>query len=36
MDLKEVGWDGVDGIRLTRDTDKGWAAVNTAMNLQVL
>jgi hypothetical protein len=33
MDLREIGWDGID---LTQDRDRWRALVNTAMNLQVL
>jgi len=33
MDIKEVGWGGMDGTDLLR---KGWwAVVNAVMNLQV-
>jgi len=34
MDLKEIGWEGVDCIHLTRDRDKCQAFVNPVMNLQ--
>jgi hypothetical protein len=34
LDLKEIGWEGVDWIHLDRDQ---WrAVVNTLMNLRVL
>jgi hypothetical protein len=33
MDLREIGWDGMDWIDLVQDQWK--AVVNTAMNLQV-
>jgi hypothetical protein len=36
MDLKEIGWVGVDGIVLAQDRDQSWALVNTVMNLRVL
>jgi hypothetical protein len=35
MDLREIGWDGVDWIRLAQDRDQWRALVNTAMNLWV-
>ena len=35
MDLKEMGWVGMDWIHLTQNRGKWWALVNTAMNLQV-
>jgi hypothetical protein len=34
MDLKEIGWDGVDWIDLAQDRDQWWALVNTVI-LQV-
>jgi hypothetical protein len=36
MDLREIGWDGVDWIDLAQDRDRWRALVNTVMNLQVL
>jgi hypothetical protein len=33
LDLREVGWVGMDWIRLTEDRDQLRAVVNTAMNL---
>jgi hypothetical protein len=36
MDFLEVGWDGVDWIGLTQDSDKWRACVNAVINLQVL
>jgi hypothetical protein len=33
MDLREIGWDGMDWIHLTQDS--GWALVNTVINLPV-
>jgi hypothetical protein len=33
MDLREIGWDGMDWIHLTQNRDKGRAFVNTVMNL---
>jgi hypothetical protein len=35
MDLREVGWKGVDWMHLIQDRDKWWAVVNTVMNLRV-
>jgi hypothetical protein len=35
MDLQLVGYGGVDWIKLAQDTDKWWALVNLAMNLQI-
>jgi hypothetical protein len=33
--LKEIGWNVVDSIRLAQDRDQWWAFVNTVMNLRV-
>jgi hypothetical protein len=35
MDLREIGWDGVDWIDLAQDMDQGTGFVNTVMNLRV-
>jgi hypothetical protein len=35
LDLKEIGWGGVDSIRLAQDMDQWRALVNTVMNLRV-
>jgi hypothetical protein len=35
MDLREIGWDGVDWIELAQDRDKWRTLVNTLMNLRV-
>jgi hypothetical protein len=35
MDLKEIGWDGMDWIDLAQGRDQWRALVNTAMNLRV-
>jgi hypothetical protein len=35
MDLREIGWEGVDWIELDQDTDQWRALVNTVMNLWV-
>jgi hypothetical protein len=34
VDLREIGWDGVDWIDLTQDRGQ-WALVNTVKNLRV-
>jgi hypothetical protein len=36
MDLKEIGWEGVDWIHLAQDRDRWQDLVNTVMNLWVL
>jgi hypothetical protein len=35
MDLRELGWEGVDWIHLAQDVDKFHVLINTIMNLQV-
>jgi hypothetical protein len=35
MDLREIGWDGLDWIDLAQDRDQWRALVNTVINLQV-
>jgi hypothetical protein len=35
MDLREIGWDGMDWIDLAQDGDQWRALVNTVMNLRV-
>jgi hypothetical protein len=35
MDLREIGWDGVDWIELTQIRDQWRDLVNTVMNLRV-
>jgi hypothetical protein len=35
MDLREIGWGGMDWIDLAQDTDQWTALVNTVMNLRV-
>jgi hypothetical protein len=35
MDLREIGWDGIDWIDLAQNRDQWRAFVNTVMNLQV-
>jgi hypothetical protein len=36
MDLREIGWTGVEWIHLAQDRDFWQALVNAVMNLQVL
>jgi hypothetical protein len=36
MDLREIGWGGVEWIHLTQDRDRWWAVVSAVMNLRVL
>jgi hypothetical protein len=35
MDLREMGWEGVDWMHLAQDKDQWQALVNTIMNLWV-
>jgi hypothetical protein len=35
MDLREIGWGGMDWIGLAQDMDQWRALVNTVMNLRV-
>jgi hypothetical protein len=35
MDLRKVGWGGMDWINLAQNTDRWRALVNTVMNFQV-
>jgi hypothetical protein len=35
MDLREIGWDGMDWIDLTQGRDQWRALVNMVMNLRV-
>jgi hypothetical protein len=35
MDLREVGWEGMDWINLDQDRDRWQALVNAVMNLRV-
>jgi hypothetical protein len=34
MDLREIGWGGMDWIDLAQDRDQRGAVVNTVMNLR--
>jgi hypothetical protein len=36
MDLREIGWGGMDWIDLVQRRDRWRALVNTVMNLRVL
>jgi hypothetical protein len=36
MDLREIGWGGVEWIHLAQDRDRWRAVVNAVMNLRVL
>jgi hypothetical protein len=35
MDLREIGWDGLDWIDMAQDRDQWRALVNTVLNLRV-
>jgi hypothetical protein len=35
MDLKEIGWEGVDWMHLAEDMDHFWSCGNTVMNHRV-
>jgi hypothetical protein len=35
MDLREIGWDGVDSIDIAQDRDQWRVLVNTVLNLRV-
>jgi hypothetical protein len=35
VDLREIGWGGMDWIHLAQDGDQWRSLVNTAMNLRV-
>jgi hypothetical protein len=35
MDLREIGWDGVNWIDLAQDREQWRALVNTVMNLRI-
>jgi hypothetical protein len=36
IDLREIGWGGVEWIHLAQDRDRWRAVVNAVMNLRVL
>jgi hypothetical protein len=33
IDLREIGWDGVDWIQLAQEEDWQWALVNMVLNI---
>jgi hypothetical protein len=35
LDLREIGWKGVDSIDLDQNMDQWWALVNMIMNLWI-
>jgi hypothetical protein len=35
LDLREIGWEGVDWIQLAQNRDQWWGILNTEMNLRV-
>jgi hypothetical protein len=35
MDVREIGWDGMDWLYLAQDRDQWRALLNTVMNLRV-
>ena len=35
MDLKEIGWEGMDWTNLAQDRDSSWAVVKMVVNLEV-
>jgi hypothetical protein len=35
MDLREIGWEGVEWMHMAQDRHQWWALVNTVMNLWV-
>jgi hypothetical protein len=32
MDLREIGWEGIEWMHLDQDRDQWWALMNTVMN----
>jgi hypothetical protein len=36
IDLRKIGWDGMDWVDIAHDRDRWRALVNTVMNLRVL
>jgi hypothetical protein len=35
MNLREIGWSGIDWIVVAQDRNQWWAFVSTVMNLRV-
>jgi hypothetical protein len=35
MDLREIGWEGVEWIHLPQERDRWWVVVNMVINLRV-
>jgi hypothetical protein len=35
MDLREIGWEGVDWMHVAQDSDQGRAVVNTVINPRI-
>jgi hypothetical protein len=35
IDLREVGWEGMDWMHLTENWDQWWTVVKTVMNFRV-
>jgi hypothetical protein len=35
IDLREIGWSGIDWLDLSQDRDQWRALVNTVMNLRI-
>jgi hypothetical protein len=35
MDLREIGWEGVDWMHVAQNRDQWWAVVDKVMNLWV-
>jgi len=36
MDLREIGWEGVDWMYLAQGRGQWWALVNTIMNFRIV
>jgi hypothetical protein len=35
MDVRDIGWGGMDWVHLAQDRDQWMALVNTVMNLRI-
>jgi hypothetical protein len=35
IDIRGIGWGGMDWRHMAQDVDQWWALVNTAINIQV-